>query len=260
MFKNRKLIEDADLVHAHDVGIWYWPFRVFYFKKPFYMTFHGYEGYPVSFKSRFIRKISEKISLGNICIGDFMKKWYGTVPTIVSYGAVDRKKYKPDNKEKYPYDAVFLSRLDEQTGILTYIKAVKRLKDFKLLVLGDGKYRKEAEKNAEVEGFVKDTSKYFDKARFAFVSRYLAILEAFAAKKLVFAVYDTPIKKDYLTMAPFGKWIVVQKNSKKLAERINYYRFHKNKAEERINKAYNWVKDMTWDKMADNYLDLWTTK
>ncbi len=88
LWKLRKLIETSDIIHCHDVFFWYLPFRFLFPFKKIFMTFHGYESYPVSKKEILIRKISENLSLGNICIGDFITKWYGTKPTYVTYGAV----------------------------------------------------------------------------------------------------------------------------------------------------------------------------
>ena len=257
-------IKKADIVHIHDVFIWYLPFRLLFPRKPVYITFHGYESYPIGKVAILQRKIAEKLTRGNICIGDFMKRWYGTKPTIVSYGAVDLSKFRPDNKSKYKYDAIFSSRLDEQTGIDVYLKAVKEIQKtypgFKFLVLGDGKYRKEAQENAISLGFVEDPSSYFKQSKFAFVSRYLAILEAFAAKKLVFAVYDNPVKRDYLKMAPYKDWIVIEKDYKKLAKKAEFYLNNPKKAKVMVEKAYGWVQDQTWGKMADNYEELWGTR
>ncbi|MBI4999691.1 glycosyltransferase, partial [Candidatus Gottesmanbacteria bacterium] len=84
-WKNRKLIRQADIVHAHDVGFWYFPFRFLYPRKPFFITFHGYEQYPPSKKAILIRKISEKLVLGNICVGDYIPKWYGTKANFITY-------------------------------------------------------------------------------------------------------------------------------------------------------------------------------
>ena len=49
-FKNISLIYKSDIVHVHDVFIWYLPFRfLFPFTKVF-ITFHGWEGkYPILF-------------------------------------------------------------------------------------------------------------------------------------------------------------------------------------------------------------------
>ena len=125
IWKLKEIIRQADIVHCHDVFFWYLPLRFYFPNKPVYTTFHGYESYPVKKKAVFVRKISEKLSWGNICIGDFIKKWYGTKPTIVSYGAVEivAKKQKIKNNS-----ALFFGRLDDQTGILTYLKAFQKIK------------------------------------------------------------------------------------------------------------------------------------
>lgn len=93
LFFNRKIIEDADIIHCHDVFYWFLPFRFLYPKKPVFTTFHGYETkYPPSKKAILVRKISELLSYGNICVGDYIRKWYGTKPDYVTYGGVDAKK------------------------------------------------------------------------------------------------------------------------------------------------------------------------
>ena len=224
------------------------------------MTFHGYESYPIPKKAIMLRTIAERLTKGNICIGKFIEKWYGIKSDKISYGVVDVKKFK-SIKRKYKYDAIFASRLDEQTGILTYLDTVKILKEngviFRLLVLGDGKYRKYADKLAITKGFVKETAPYFQESKYAFVSRYLAILEAFASKKLVFAVYDNPLKNDYLEMTPYRKWIVIERNAVGLAEKINYYLSNQKESDQMVEEAYKWVQNRTWEHMAENYVKLW---
>jgi len=261
LFKNLDLIKRSDIVHCHDVFIWYLPFRfIFPFKKVF-TTFHGYESYPVKLKAKIIRKISEKLSFGNICIGKFMQKWYGTKPTTVSYGAVKIKENLKTAGIKY--DAVFSGRFDEQTGILTYMDAVRLLNkktNFKFLALGDGKYLGRVKEVAITPGWINSPERYLSQSRFAFADRYLAILEAFANKKLVFATYDNPVKKDYLYMTPYKDWIVIAKNSKELAEKIIYYRENKIESEIKIKQAYEWVKNQTWNNMANLYINLWENK
>src|SRR4030042_6662574 len=151
------IIKQSDIIHIHDVFIWYLPFRFLYPNKKVFITFHGYESYPVKISAIIIRKISEILSNGNICIGEFIQKWYKTKATIINYGAVDLKKFKPDYKTSYDYDAIFFGRLDEQTGILKYLEAVRLIKrkisDFKLLVIGDGKYKSEVKKTSKLLSF-----------------------------------------------------------------------------------------------------------
>jgi len=262
--KNRNLVSQSDLVHCHDVFIWYLPLRFLFSKKPVYTTFHGYEGseFPTR-KAIFLHKLSEKLSKGNICIGDFHKKWYGVKPTFVSYGAVEKVKTSGSKNQK----AIFLGRLAKDTGILTYIKALANLKNISLEVFGDGPQRKEAEElakkynlNCQFYGFVKGADKKLSSFRFAFVSRYLSILEAMIRKRLVFAVFDSQIKEDYLKMAPFAEWIVIEKDPDKLAEKIKYFLENKEKEKEMVEKAYNWAKGQAWEKLVGTYLKLWQLK
>ena len=258
LWQLKNLINKADVIHCHDVFFWYLPFRFLFRRKPVFVTFHGYESFPIKKRAIFVRKISEKLSFGNICIGDFIQKWYGTKPDAVSYGAVDVKKSKGG---KGDLSALFIGRLDEQTGIIDYLEAFKKIKkkypNFELLVCGDGKYKVLTAKKTMVLGFKKNPEKYFENYRFAFVSRYLSILEALGAKRLVFALYDNPVKEDYLKMAPFAKFIVIEKDPVKLAERVLYYLKHPNEESKLITQGYNWVVRQSWNALAEKYLSLW---
>jgi len=267
LWKLRRLIKEADVVHCHDVFFWYLPFRVLYLQKPVYTTFHGYESYPVSPKAILIRKISEILCLGNICIGEFIKKWYGTRPTFILYGGVDTLKIASRSRENDRRDkrsGVFIGRLNEQTGILTYIRGFylieQKYPDFQLIVVGDGKYRKYIKRRIRVLGWRKDPEKYLVKYRFACVSGYLSILEALATKRLVFAVYDNPLKKDYLEMTPFSDYIIIVKDEFELAEQILYFLNHPKEEKQLVNAGYTWVKRQTWEMVANRYLTLWTKK
>ncbi len=268
--KNVSLINQSDLVHCHDVFIWYLPMRFLFPTKPVYTTFHGYEGSePPSRKAIFLHKLTEKLSWGNICIGDFHKKWYRVKPAFVSYGGV--KKVKTSEFKSKKKNAIFLGRLAKDTGIITYIEALAVLKrgniNIFLELFGDGPIRQEAERLAkkydldcQFHGFVKGADRKLSRFRFAFVSRYLAILEAMVRKRLVFAIFDNKIKMDYLNMAPFAKWIVIEKEPDKLAEKLNYYLAHPEKEKELVDKAYQWAKKQTWEKVVDMYLKLWEEK
>ena len=88
VLRNQKLFNDADIIHAHDVYFWLFPYKILHpFKKTF-VTFHGWETqYPIPLKNKVIRKISELMADGNICVGDFIPKWYGPRPDLVTYGA-----------------------------------------------------------------------------------------------------------------------------------------------------------------------------
>lgn len=301
LFKHRDLIKGADLVHAHDVGFWYWPFRFLYPGKPFFMTFHGWEEkFPVPFKNKIVRKISEKMAKGNICVGEYLQKWYGTRADYVIYGGVDvspRRSHGFTNVQPATFEVgprktielLFIGRLEKETGIMTYLRAINILnfaksfirsllaetplrlraprgqgETFKTTILGDGplrnrieQYIKENKLNTLVLGFVDDQEKYLQKARFVFTSGYLSILEAMAAKKLVFSVFENPLKEDYLKMTPFKKFIIICQTPEELAKKIRFYLKNPQKEKKMTETAYNWVKGQTWEKVAEKYIKLW---
>jgi len=273
LWNNRQLIKNADIIHCHDVFFWYLPFRFLFPFKKIFTTFHGYEDYPLKQKNILIHKVSEKLSMGNICIGDFIKKWYGTKPNYVTYGAVEipNQKLSPQmrdpaeagqipNKTKQE-SAVFIGRLDEQTGILAYVKAIeiikKKIPNFDFLVIGDGNLKDEISEKIKILKPRINASEYFKKYNFAFVSRYLSILEAMAAKRMVFAIYDNPLKEDYLKMAPFSKYITISSSSSELVSKISFYLDNLKPKRKMIDRAYIWVKKYSWEEMANTYLKLW---
>lgn len=266
LIKNINLFKENDVVHCHDVFYWYLPLRfIFPFKKVF-TTFHGYEGNkPPTFNKIFQHKLAELLSNGNICIGDFHKRWYKTNPNIVSYGAADNF-FKVTSENRY--DFCYIGRLSEDTGIMSYLGAVKILKDrgceTKTVVCGDGPQMIEAKEfclinnlNVKFLGFVDSPEKYLSQAKFAFISRYLAIIEALQQKKLIFAVFDSEIKEDYLKMAPFSKYIIIESVAVELANKIEYYLNNKQEEKEKVDKGFLWAKEQTWEKLANQYLKLW---
>lgn len=265
----RKLIKSADIIHCHDVFFWYLPFRFLYPTKKVYTTFHGYEGNSMpTRKAILMHKLAEKLSNGNICVGDFLKKWYGTKPSLVTYGAVSvpvlKRQISTDDKL-----IVFLGRLETETGIMEYLKTFKKLSqkhpEFKLEVLGDGSLMNEAKKyvkdnkiKVNFKGFVKNTDEFIERASYVFVSRYLGILESMMSKKYVLALYNNKIKEDYLKMAPFSGYISISSDSDELYKQLEDVLSDEKQKNIKINKAYEWVKTETWDKMVNTYLKLWS--
>jgi len=273
IYSHRYLIKNANIIHCHDYTTfiyWYLPFRFLYPLKPVFITFHGYEGIiPIPREILFKRKITEFLTKGNICIGDYIPKWYGTKADFISYGGVNMPPLPPVNNASYN-GAIFIGRIEKDTGIMTYINALKILKskygiNLKVNICGDGSLQeeigrlaKENKLNSKLHGFVEDPVDYLIKSKFVFVSGYLAILEAMINKKLVFSVYDNELKKDYLTLIPNSeKMMVIVSSPEKLAKEILHYYKNPEKANEKIKNAYNFAKKQTWGKVANIYLKLW---
>jgi glycosyltransferase involved in cell wall biosynthesis len=225
-------------------------------QKKVFTTFHGYESYPIKKKAIVIRKVSELLSNGNICVGEFMRKWYKANPDYIIYGGVNiPKKFKKVSEPK----AIFFGRLDKQTSIETYLKAAEIIKEkiptFELIVFGDGPLIGRVK--TAVYGFDVEIEKKIANYRFVFVSRYLSILEALVAKKMVFAVYDNPLKRDYLAMSPFKDFVSISGSPKELASRVQHYYSNKNIEQDKIEAGHAWAKKQTWQHIAEIYLKLW---
>lgn len=252
---NNKYLRWADIVHTHGVFVWYWPFRFLLLNKPIYTTFHGWEGiYPIPKKNILLRQIAAKLAWKNIAIGGFIEKHYGIKADEILYTSVDAPKKKNPKKDKGTL--LYVGRLDKDTGIRKILDAFKYLKGYKIVFCGDGPLSNECKEFGKVHGFV-NPDPYFEKALICLSPGVTSILEAFSHKCLIATTYDSPIKRDYLKMTPFYKWIIVEGSPKKLAEKISYYSRYPNKANNMIESAYNWVLKQNWDHATDTYLRLW---
>ncbi len=254
---NRDVFFKARVIHVHDVFFWLLPLRPFLSKRNIFTTFHGYEDYPIKRRWIIMRKIIEKLSYGTICIGDFMKKWYKSSPSYVSYGAVEMAKANVDYTDS---SAIFFGRLEQQTGILEYISAYKIIKKkhprFKLTVIGDGPLREMLPKGVIHMGFEANIEKFIAPHRFIFVSRYLSMFEAIIQKKEVVAVFSDPVKKDYLEMSPFKDYVFITKSPAEIAKYVDMS-LKEGQNRKLIEDAYVWARQNTWRKLVNTYLNLW---
>lgn len=117
--------------------------------------------------------------------------------------------------------------------------------------LGLDEYRKLAKmKRITVDIFTHtpNASKYLPEYDIAFVSGYLTILEALAAGVPVLAYYHNLIKKDYLLLTPFAKFIDVFTDFRQVDLEYNF---------KRIRGGQEWARQQTWRKLADIYEKLW---
>ncbi len=253
----RNIVKRSDIVHCHDVFFWYFPLRFFYPKKRVFITFHGFENIPPSTKEVLIRKLSEKLSRGNIAVGDYIKKWYGTKPNFVIYGGINKIHENKKSLNRLKPKILLIGRLDKDIGINSYIQTLENLKNFKLVVCGDGEFKDELKKLGEVKGFVSSVDEYIKKADVVFASSYLSIMQALSFRKPVFSVYENNLKKDYLLMSPLARYIVVDRSPQSLASKVKLIIRNNSKRTELLRKSSDWIINQTWDKVADKYLLLW---
>lgn len=272
---NRRIVADSDVVHCHDFGafFYYAPFRIIYPRKRVYITFHGHEGIlPIPLSIRYRRRIAEVLTTANICVGHYITKWYGTKADEVTYGGIDPPTESSSEigtgVMERPIDAVFVGRLEPDTGIMRYLQALQILKDkskieIELHICGDGRlhdtivdFADEHDLKVTLHGFT-DPKSFLRQSRFAFVSGYLAILEAMMERCLVFSVYDNPLKEDYLRLIPASEHMVISSDPADLANNIAYYLQNQPLALDKIRGGYGYASEQSWTAVANKYLQLW---
>jgi len=263
IWSKRDILKKADIIHAHDVFWWYLPLRFWFFKKPIFTTFHGYEGgESPRWQAVVHRRVVEKLSKKTLAVGDFIKKWYGQKSDEVTYGAADGEKPSPSTARKSD-QAVFIGRLEWDTGIREYLEVIKNLgQALKLDIYGEGKLKMSLLELVEDNhwpvkfcGLTKNSIKTFNQAKIAFAAQYLTILEAMLAKCLVVAIYTSPMKNDYLSFHPAAEFMLIAGSGREAAGK--FLILSERKKEEMIINAYNWAKEQTWEKLAKQYLSLW---
>lgn len=268
------LLLEADVVHVHDHTPflrWYLPFRILLARKPVYVTFHGYEGsVPPALRDRIGHKCVERLTRGNICVGSYLEKWYGTRSNAITYGAV---RAPVEVASPVGRNIVFIGRLEPDTGIMTYLEAMPMIQQLwkhplKLIVCGEGSLREHVIEFAnnhsldvEVLGAVPDPTHWIRQSRYVFVSGYLGILEAMICRRIVFAVYDNPLKRDYLCMMPGAEnRLILSGSPEELARGFRDVSENSDRERSLIEQAYAFACEQTWERLAETYLDLYRSK
>jgi glycosyltransferase involved in cell wall biosynthesis len=137
-----------------------------------------------------------------------------------------------------------------------------------LHICGDGPLRNEivdeTSKNQlelTMHGFTSETQKHLANCSLAFVTGYLAILEAMANNTPVFTIYNNSLKKDYLYSIPHNKEIMtIASSPQDLAEKLNNSLRNPTLLIEPTKKAQEFAVTQTWDNVADLYLKLYNSR
>ena len=227
LLSNRRLIKNADVVHCHDVFIWYLPFRLFYPRKKCVATIHGLEwDFPLRKSSLFIKKLTIKLANRTVAVGEFLEKYLKAKFDLVTYGATNIPKNKNHIKRE---EIVYVGRLEANTGLLNFLSWLSHTKNTKAIFCGDGVLRGMCEKYGKVYGFTNPDT-FTKKAKYCVPGGYLAALEALNAGCELKLFWNNKIKEDYWKMSPFVK-----------------------------KEAKVWARKQTWNKLANEYLNLYNS-
>ncbi len=228
LFRNRNIVQKADIVHVHDVFIWYLPFRFLYPYKKVIATIHGLEwDTPLSKASIWQKKLTFRLSAKTIGVGNFLEKYLGIKFDRIIYGASSTQRGRLlKNNNSF----VYVGRLEKNTGLLKFLSWLKANQKSKVDFCGDGELRNQCEKYGKVHGFC-DPIPFLKKAEYCVPGGYLAALEGLSYKCKLKLFWNNKVKEDYWKMSPFWKL--------------------------KGNKLEKWAKEQTWEKLANEYLTLY---
>ncbi len=253
LWQKQQVLKTANLIHCHDVFFWYLPFRFLWPKKPVFTTFHGWEGvYPIPWKNILAHRLAEKLSRGNICIGDYLAIHYGTKADFVSYGGIRVTGLAlPPKKIK---EVIFIGRLEEDLGLPEYFKALKIIKKkyhLPITFVGNGALKKPAARIGKVVAAVRDLKPYLTRPAAIFSSSYLTMWEALTYARPVFCLYQNQLKKDYLEKFPAAKAIYISGSAEELIGQLEQGLKQPKPIRVRVP---------SWEQVTQTYLKLWQKK
>ena len=255
------LFMQADIVHAHDVFWWLVPVLHVIPKRKRFITFHGYEDERgPNFKTTLVRQIWDGLAHKNLCVGGWIRKWYGTPADAITYGAASAKP-RPLPAE---HSMVFVGRLADDTHIADYISLCSRAEGMLTLdIYGDGPLREKIEHlvlnypMVKYLGTTKHPEAALAKYRFVCASQYMTMLQAMQIGRLVLSLHNTELKKDYLEDFPAFEQTVHATTPEKLLTQLELVIAEPEREREMITRAQDWALEQTWEKLADTYEDLW---
>lgn len=259
ILKHKTFFQQFDVIHIHDVFWWVTPLIALGSKIPMYMTFHGWEGtYPIPLNAKVWKKAAALYTKENICVGNFIEKWYDIKADKITFGATDQQPLIDGDKDRI----VVLGRISHDNDLPLVIESLKKLKEaypqLKIRFLGDGDYALEAEKVGKVLGFKEDITEDLQQARWVITSSYLSIIDSLASGRYVFSFYTNPLKKDYLFTFPANEQLSIVDNQSDFISQFSRVYEDKKAIDEKIKKGQAWALQQTWENVTQMYVDMWT--
>jgi len=274
LWRHRDLFDAADVIHVSNTHMLEYLWRMLgrqLDRRKTFLTRHGMSCvFPVPEADKERARRSLDLVAGVVHDGEFIAKWLGVEPDICpNQGLYPKADELVSVPEPSPESAVFIGRLEPDSGIRIYIDAVRELtrrhrRTFRMEVYGDGSLmpalRAEAAREALPIQFHGRTANAQDRivdACFAFIDGRMAIQEAMARRRLVLAGYVDPLKRDYVCGEPFSPYLFAEGDGPALAERVIHYSDHPQERAALIDRAYQHARTLSWGRTAAAYLDLW---
>jgi glycosyltransferase involved in cell wall biosynthesis len=272
ILRNLRGMNKYDIVHIHDPVtflFWHLPLLLLKPRKYVYVTFHGYEKDPVTWLFKILRRIARRLSHRVICIGNFIKNTYRVRCDRVLVGAVETM-----SLQNRPRDGlVFVGRVESDTGVLAYLDVLQNLEvkhgiRSHLTVCGGGRLESDLVRRAEETsvdlrflGIIDEPYEIMGSAKVCFAGGYLSILEAMSLGVPVIALAQSELKWSYyLSLRDAGGPISIQTSTEGAARELNRILTDPDLYQFVSSEGKRFSLDLTWERLALEYISLWTNK
>lgn len=253
--KYLNLFKKAQVIHVHDVMIWFLPLRILFPKKRVVLTMHGWEGvFPIPKKNILLKKISAIFANKVVCVGEYISKHYQVRCDEVIYGGVSDSFFSSSWQKQNTL--VYLGRLESDAGLPILLELIKKDKKSGVIFAGDGFLRSQCEAVGKVTGWLpeKKIASLLSNTRWCVASGYLSALEALASGCEVIVIADNQLRQDYWQLGEIRKLLHVVKNSQEMSEVIE--KIGNSKIVPK-NTVKNFNKKYSWEKLAQQYLQIY---
>ncbi len=272
--RKRPLFTRADVIHVSNTHMleYYWRMIGFVVdRRKVFLTRHGMScRCPVPESERLRAERSHRLAAGVVHDGEFIGKWLGVEPDLCpDQGLFPTADELTPVPEPPPTSAVYIGRLEPDTGVRIYIDAVRiltreRHRPFELHVYGDGTLmpalREEVSRDGlpvHFHGRTPDAQKHIVESCFGFIDGRMAIQESMARGRLVLAAYTDPLKRDYVSGESFSPYLVAVSDPAQLANRVSYFIDHPGQRRALVSRAFQYARTLSWERTARAFADLW---
>lgn len=226
--------------------------------------------YPVPDAQKRRAQRSLGLTAGVVHDGRFIEKWLDVKPDLCpDQGLRPEADELAPVPEPAPTSAIYIGRLEPDTGIRIYVDAVRRLtrehhRTFALDVYGEGTLLPELRETVAREslpvrfwGRVPNAQRHIPDSCFAFLDGRMAVQEAMARRRLVLAAYVDPLKRDYVGTESFSPYLITVGSGAELAARAAHYIDHPHERAALVNRAFAHARTLRWNRTAQSYMGFW---
>ncbi|MCH8147915.1 MAG: glycosyltransferase family 4 protein [Planctomycetes bacterium] len=274
LLRMRPLFRSADVISVSNTHMleYYWrmfgpqvePHKLFLIR-------HGMSCvYPVPDGEKRRAKRSVGLVRGVAHDGEFIEKWLGIRPDLCPDQGLSPAADRLDPvAEPPPTSATYIGRLEPDTGIHTYIDAIRILtkrqgRCFKLHVYGDGSLMGSLRDLVHRDdlpvvfhGRTANAQEKIVESCFAFLDGRMAIQEAMARRRLVLAAYVDPLKRDYVCVESFSPFLHAMGDAEAFAAKTMHFIDNPEARADGVAQAYRFVCGLRWSDAAKTYAKFW---